>query len=647
MGYMAFKKRLISVFILVLFAVVLCKKLMKFRPIRYSVIALAFFGISLSGYVLVKSIRQSEAHQPEQVNLNHPNLVVPATLALPQMLDDKNRALYQEAFAAQRNSDWELADRAIAQLTDKSLLGHVLAERYLGDGYYSRYKELVRWLDAYGDLPQAQDIRKLSQKRKPTGEAERGGVVRSKPSLKGYGDDNGLAGSIRANYTGTFDWNGRDKARQVWENVFNRISEGQLTSAEEYLLRDDVRAALRPREYDVALWAVANGFYAYGKDEESYNAAVRAAHRSGAAIPGIYWTAGLSSWRLGKIKEAGKFFASMAESENVSPWEHAAAAYWAHRSYKRLDQLKKAGYFLEVASQYPRTFYGILARYEREESLELVDAPQEITAEEQVRLMALPAVQRMVALAEVEEYDILEQELRYAFPALPKALRPKLLSLATGFRTPAPLLRMGRVLEHQQPDTRYDFATYPIPRWEPEGGYDIEPALVFALIRQESGFNPRAQSHAGASGLMQLMPTTAKYIQDTYKLEASAENSLLDPSYNLTLGQHYIRHLLEMEEVNGNLFYLVSSYNAGPGNLRRWKKEVAYQDDPLLFIESIPTRETRNYIEQVMANYWMYRSLLGKGTPSLRSLAAGVWPEYNGTASQVAFLDDHVNIFDY
>jgi soluble lytic murein transglycosylase len=94
------------------------------------------------------------------------------------------------------------------------------------------------------------------------------------------------------------------------------------------------------------------------------------------------------------------------------------------------------------------------------------------------------------------------------------------------------------------------------------------------------------------------------------------------------LGQRYVRYLLDMERIDGNMLYLAAAYNAGPGNLSRWQKKIDYKGDPLLFIESIPLSETRAYVERVMTNYWIYNQRLGQEDKTLRQLSRDVWPVY-------------------
>ena len=98
----------------------------------------------------------------------------------------------------------------------------------------------------------------------------------------------------------------------------------------------------------------------------------------------------------------------------------------------------------------------------------------------------------------------------------------------------------------------------------------------------------------------------------------------------MALGQRYLRHLLDDRAVGSNLFRLAAAYNGGPGNLRRWWAGVEHRDDPLLFIEALPSYETRVFIERVLTNLWIYRHRLGQPTPSLEAVASGRWPVYEG-----------------
>jgi soluble lytic murein transglycosylase-like protein len=191
---------------------------------------------------------------------------------------------------------------------------------------------------------------------------------------------------------------------------------------------------------------------------------------------------------------------------------------------------------------------------------------------------------------------------------------------------PALSVRVGNSAWDKRHKLRgYDGAMYPIPPWSPSEGYLIDRALVYAFMRQESAFNPKARSYVGAMGLMQLMPGTARIVSTKYAPELAGANPY-DPAINMSLGQQYINSLLG--DVDNNLVRTMAGYNGGPGNVARWDNSLNASQDPLLYIALIPLNETRDFVQRVMANYWMYQIRLGEPTPSLDQIAAHEWPRY-------------------
>jgi soluble lytic murein transglycosylase-like protein len=141
-------------------------------------------------------------------------------------------------------------------------------------------------------------------------------------------------------------------------------------------------------------------------------------------------------------------------------------------------------------------------------------------------------------------------------------------------------------------------------------------------------FNSTAKSHRGAMGLMQIMPATAKFISSNREVKRNNSNILKIPEINLDVGQEYIEYLLNLKLVNNNLIYLAAAYNGGPGNLEKWLEKKNHLDDSLFFMESIPSRETRWFIEKVLTKYWIYEDKIGNKSNSLRKLANGENPIY-------------------
>ena len=141
-------------------------------------------------------------------------------------------------------------------------------------------------------------------------------------------------------------------------------------------------------------------------------------------------------------------------------------------------------------------------------------------------------------------------------------------------------------------------------------------------------FNTSAKSKQGALGLMQVLPSTAKFISSSNDVKRNNSNILKNPEINLEVGQEYIEYLLTLDDVDNNLIFLTAAYNGGPGNLKKWKENTNFLNDPLFFMESIPSRETRWFIEKVLTKYWIYQDKNKKESTSLKMLANGKDPLY-------------------
>ena len=173
------------------------------------------------------------------------------------------------------------------------------------------------------------------------------------------------------------------------------------------------------------------------------------------------------------------------------------------------------------------------------------------------------------------------------------------------------------------------YARYPAPQWRPESGWRVDPALVFAHGLQESSFRTNAVSPAGAKGVMQVLPSTAKYMAG--KPGATVESAnLLDPSVNLEYGQSYLEYLNRNDATGGKLPKIIAAYNAGLTPVGRWNTQVGADNDPLLYIESIPYWETRGYVVAVLRNYWMYQEQYGEDSTTRVDLTQRVWPAFPG-----------------
>jgi len=165
------------------------------------------------------------------------------------------------------------------------------------------------------------------------------------------------------------------------------------------------------------------------------------------------------------------------------------------------------------------------------------------------------------------------------------------------------------------------------------GGWSIDRALLFAITRQESAFKTTAKSHMGASGLMQLMPKTAKSVAKQNNVQM-ADIDITNPEHNMFLGQQHIVDLLAQPGIDNNIVKMLIAYNSGTGAMTKWEKKFE-TDDPLLYIESFPNVETRGYVKRVLSNLWLYQARLGQGNGSIQTLSNGEWPRYESSDSFV------------
>ncbi|HEU0072260.1 MAG TPA: lytic transglycosylase domain-containing protein [Alphaproteobacteria bacterium] len=460
-----------------------------------------------------------------------------APTELPEILSTADATRYERIFALQDQGRFGEADKLIAALRDKSLMGHVEAQRYLSSSYKATYGELTAWLDQHGDLADAKRIYAVAVKKKPAKSAPLK-VPSGSPAVLPY-------------------------------SIFGGVIEP----------------------------------------------------------PAKPWNEALAAFRKGQYAAAAKTFEAVARTPKASPWVISAGAYWAARANMMARQPQKVTYWLEEASRHSRTFYGLIAREMLGLEPDLDLRTPALDARDLAALVELPAGKRAAALLQIGDSERAEQELA-TLGSTSQAVSRAALALAGRANMPNLALRLGTAFTSNGDGAFRDAAIYPVPGWRPPEGYDIDRALIFAVMRQESAFNTRAKSPAGATGLMQLMPATASYMAEGERFRGNNRERLYEPEMNISLGQRYIRHLLADASVGNNLIMLAVAYNGGPGNLAKWVKQTNGSDDPLLFIESIPSRESRIFVERVMANLWIYRMRLGQPNESLTAVAGGEWPMY-------------------
>ena len=224
-----------------------------------------------------------------------------------------------------------------------------------------------------------------------------------------------------------------------------------------------------------------------------------------------------------------------------------------------------------------------------------------------------PRARRTVALYEVGRRGEAESELRHGVRTAPGEAARMWNALAR-IMAPGPSAHAEAA--------RIDATRYPTPVLEPEGGFTLEPALVYALARKDTDFNPNARSGAGAYGMMQVMPGTAAEMTGDRSF-VSDPSKLFQPAVNMRLGQTYVNRMLQLPAFHGDLLRAVASYNAGPGPMLGAIRKLGGDADPLLLIETIDVPQARDYVEKVVASYWIYQRLFGGPLKTLEAVAAG------------------------
>jgi soluble lytic murein transglycosylase-like protein len=540
---------------------------------------------------------------------------------LPQPLAPSEAARLRRIFELQAKREIAAAEREAERLEDTRLLGHVLADRWLEAGAPARPDQLQAWLAQHADHPDAPAIHALLARRAPRG-------MRLPPAPR----DRGLAEDLEVIPEESLPA-GRAVRRNpaLDRSVRERAREGDAPAALALVQR--TRGMTAP--YAALLRAdIAEALFQRGEDE----AAFRLASEGARSVPGLArpaFVAGLAAFALDRPDLAFPYLEAAARAEDAAAVQRSAAAFWTARAAVRARRPAHYVPWMVKAAQEPRTFYGLLARRALGLASGFAWESELAGAAEGQALAETAGGWRALALLQVGQAGRAEAELRALWPAAQgnAALSRAMIAVASAAGMTHLAAQVAALVQSADGRPR-DFARFPLPRLEPEGGFRIDPSLLYALARQESNFDPDAVSRAGARGLLQVMPATASYVTRDPSLAGDNAHRLHDPGFGLEVGQRYVAYLARHEAVRGDLLRLLAAYNAGPGNIARWER----RDDPFLALEAIPIPETRAFVQRVLAYAWIYASRLGLPAPSLDALATGQFPRFAEPEEVTAML---------
>ncbi len=527
----------------------------------------------------------------------------------PKVLNSKEKRQFRAIYNAIQASNWNEATKLINKADQGPMRFMATAELFLAPGSPRvDVGNLEKLLHAAPWLPQAAQLERLATKRGAMNLPRRPGTRRF--SFLGESPRRQLPKPVNAP--------GADSLRR---DINLSIRNDAPAEAEAKLneqvgtLGADARTEMQHR--------VAWSYYIENDDVNAQRMSAVARKGVGDWAAQGAWAHGMASWRLKQYGAAFDAFDQVARRAGNDDMR-AAGLFWSARAAMAAKRPEQVQPRLQSASQMPETFYGILAS----ESLGM-----EPIARKQMRATTInwrelkreSNVQVAVGLSQIGENKLADETIKYQARIGDASKHGNLAELAGSLNLPSTQFWLG----HYGP-SRKDadaLARYPMPNWKPARGWRVDPSLAFAHALQESQFRTSVVSPAGARGLMQIMPGTAKMLART----TGVNGSLNQPEVNLEYGQSYLEKLRDMPITGGLLPKVIAAYNAGPAPVSRWNSEVRDNGDPLLYIESIPYWETRGYVGIILRNYWIYEMRAGKSGGSMTGLAQYSWPKFPGS----------------
>ena len=419
----------------------------------------------------------------------------------------------------------------------------------------------------------------------------------------------------------------------VFERARWRQRRGRYPDVVALLDPPAAQAKAPERWWRLRKWTVRKAL-AKGEVSVAYRIASQHGLETGTGFAEAEWLAGWLALRF--LEEPGTAYRHFLRLHaGVStPVSLARGAFWAGEAARALGEERddlawsvRARQWYERAGVHDTSYYGQLAgqRLGNHPALDLTANSVTLAVNEE-SLKSKELFRIVLMLNEVGEIKLMERFLaRLAVLAETGRDHARVAALAESLGRPDIAMRTARRARAQ--GTILPRYLFPSMTLAPVPG--LEPALLLSLIRQESGFYPEAISRAGARGLMQIMPATARQVARQIRVVYNGKKLLSDPGYNILLGRTYLSDLLA--KYDGSYVLALAAYNAGPARADRWIRTFGDPRDPTVdvidWIESIPIDETRNYVQRILESLGAYRQRLGTAdtrVPGLPELQAFV-----------------------
>ena len=474
-------------------------------------------------------------------------------------------------------------------------------KKYLNADDYIKRADYLAWNNKYWDLKRL--LRYLPK------DYELLYTARQILMTRGYGVDQAIK-----NVPEKF----KNDAGLNYDRLKWRRKRGRVDSSLEILLsiKNDKNYLVEPEKWWKEREIISRALIYKKKYETAYKISSNHGMSKGSDFAAAEWMSGwIALSFLNDPLIAKDHFQNFYKNVNY-PISTSRGAYWLGRTYEKLGDKEQSMYWYDIASKYLTTYYGQLAFLKLDPSGKF-ELNKDMVIDDKYRYIFFnkELVKITYLLDELKKDKYTKFILRHlANDNIQKGSEVLAAELATNIQRYDFAIQISKISSYQKRfHNKFNYPIISTPK-KINGRKIPESAFILSIIRQESEFDLSANSHAGAKGLMQLMPYTAKLVSKQAKLPYSKSRLTSDPEYNINLGSHYIAGLILQYE--GAYPFAIAAYNAGPNRVKYWKKinknpqkkQINYVD----WVELIKFRETRNYVQRVLENYNVYRYILEK-----------------------------------